>query len=396
MKITPAQLRRIIREEVESAITESPIFAASAMVGMKGAGEKSPKTVMLKTATGDHEVLNVDQKTGKMRVRKKGSSAAPFDVDQKDVKQIVEARKVRSVSGLLEGHARITEEEMAAWKSGDWGFTSKSPSGHDHQEFLHGHESGSPMDDEGDMVKSRMASMKKMAAEICDMLDADDQLPAWAQDLLATSHNDLRHVHDYLVGGRSLSHSQVSEARLVEVHNRITSKEIAAWKRGDWGFVSEGLEGAKEMTGAEAEAFIASKDPNETVEQDVIDSETGEIYVEKGRTYGSSYLHPERHARKKAPASMGDLDDDDEIMSDIGRSKDVHAELTSALEEFASGWEGFSADMSDVDPQSAAADAALSFFHMYPQWKDWAGSLGMSKADIQRAAADYAHDAMTK
>lgn len=27
---------------------------------------------------------------------------------------------------LSEGHARITEEEFAAWKSGDWGFVSES------------------------------------------------------------------------------------------------------------------------------------------------------------------------------------------------------------------------------------------------------------------------------
>lgn len=277
MRIRLSQLRRVIKEEVSRVISESPIFAAAAMTGMKGSSGKDPKLVALKTTSGDHEVLNVDQKTGKMRVRKKGSSAAPFDVSSSDVKQVVEGR-----------------------------------------------------------------------------------------------------------------------GRLAEGHTRITQQEVEAWKRGDWGFVSEGFaEGAKEMTGAEAEAFIASRDPNETVEQDIIDSETGEIYVEKGRTYGSSYLHPERHARKKVPAAMDDSDDD-EIISDIGRSKEVHAELTSALEEFASGWEGFSDDMSDVDPQDAAADAALSFFHMYPQWKDWAGSLGMSKVDIQRAAADYAYEAMTK
>ena len=393
MKITASQLRRIISEEVSAAIAESPIFAASAMVGTKGKSGGAPKLVTLKTASGDHEVLNVDQKTGKMRVRKKGSSASPFDVSSSDVKQVVEGR--RSLKSLLEGHARITEEEMAAWKSGDLGFTSQHDGGHDHQEFLHGHESGHPGDDEGDMVKGRMASLKKMAAEICDMLDPDDQLPAWVQDLLATSHNDVRHVHDYLSGVRGAAKHPMGESRLSEGHARITQEEFAAWKRGDWGFVSEGLEGMKEMTGKAAAAFIASKDPNDTVEQDIIDSETGEIYAEKGRTYGSSYLHPERHAQKKAPAVMDDSDDD-EIMSDIGRSKEVHAELTSALEEFAAGWEGFSADMSDVDPQSAAADAALSFFHMYPQWKDWAGSLGMSKADIQRAAADYAYEAMTK
>lgn len=124
MKITTSQLRRIIKEEIDDIVSESPIFAAAAMAGMKGAGGKKPKMVTLKTAPGDHEVLKVDQKTGKMRVRKKGSSAAPFDIGSSDVKQVVEGNR------LSEGHARITGEEFAAWKSGDWGFNSDGTDSH--------------------------------------------------------------------------------------------------------------------------------------------------------------------------------------------------------------------------------------------------------------------------
>ena len=76
---------------------------------------------------------------------------------------------------------------------------------HDHQEFLHGHESGHPVDDEGYMVKSRMSSMKKMADEIDEMLDTEDQLPGWVQDLVATAHNDLQHVYDYLSGDAEMN-----------------------------------------------------------------------------------------------------------------------------------------------------------------------------------------------
>ena len=78
--------------------------------------------------------------------------------------------------------------------------TMVQPKEHDHEEFLHGYESGHPMDDEGYMVKSRMASMKKMAADVCGLLDSEDQVPAWVQDLVATAHADLQHVHDYLTG----------------------------------------------------------------------------------------------------------------------------------------------------------------------------------------------------
>lgn len=377
MKITASQLRRIISEEVSAAISESPIFAASSMVGMKGKGGGAPKLVTLKTASGDHEVLNVDQKTGKMRVRKKGSSASPFDVSASDVKQVVEGR--RSLKSLLEGHARITEEEMAAWKSGDWGFTSQHDGGHDHQEFLHGHESGHPGDDEGDMVKGRMASLKKMAAEICDMLDPDDQLPAWVQDLLATSHNDVRHVHDYLSGVKGPAKHPMGESRLSEGHSRITQEEFSAWKRGDWGFVSEGLEGMKEMTGEEAAAFIASKDPNDTVEQDVIDSETGEIYAEKGRTYGDAYIHPQ-HSRKR-PASVPYEDD-------------VTDQFQYAVKEFSQNFLGMDLSELGVEPEDAVHDLAANFFYEYPQWEEWADELGMSKSEMNSAVAESIYEAL--
>lgn len=172
---------------------------------------------------------------------------------------------------------------------------------------------------------------------------------------------------------------------------RIISEEVRK-------SLAEGLAAAAlEMTPSEAEAFIASKDLGEIVEQDIIDSETGEIYVEAGKTYSDAYIHPQ-HSRK-TPASNAGIyadDDDDEIMSDISRSKDVHAEFTAALEEFASNYEGFSKDVSDVDPQDAASDIGLNFFHSYPQWKEWARVLDLTKADIQSAAAEYAYEAMLK
>ena len=115
---------------------------------------------------------------------------------------------------IAEGHTRITEEEVAAWKSGDWGFNSQQDSVtsklDDHERFLHGSESGHPMDDEGYMVKSRMAAMKTMAADICELLDAEDQLPGWVQDLVASSHSDMQHVHDYLMGDEEMRSNTMS------------------------------------------------------------------------------------------------------------------------------------------------------------------------------------------
>ena len=134
----------------------------------------------------------------------------------------------------------IIEQEVKHLKS----------SGDDTQRFLHGSDSGHPMDDEGYMVKSRMASMKKMAQELCDLLEDEDQLPAWVQDLLATSHNDLKHVHDYMMGDEVMRGKETSprvvmsmesksrrKSTLREAHSRITPDEMRAWMKGDWGFV---------------------------------------------------------------------------------------------------------------------------------------------------------------
>ena len=153
---------------------------------------------------------------------------------------------------LSEGMARITEDEVAAWRSGNLGYVSgdsKPESGHDHEEFLHGSEEGHPYDAEGDMVKSRLSAMSKMSGEISELLHDEDQLPAWVQDLVATSHNDLQHVYDYLTGEASEMASQqtmpVGEARnnksknLNESHTQVTQDEMRAWMRGDWGYISE-------------------------------------------------------------------------------------------------------------------------------------------------------------
>jgi len=152
---------------------------------------------------------------------------------------------------LSEGMARITADEVAAWRSGNLGYVSGDATepGHDDQEFLHGSEEGHPHDAEGDMVKSRLGSMAKMSNEISELLHDEDQLPGWVQDLVATSHNDLQHVYDYLTGEASEMAAQqtmpVGEARnnksknLNESHAQVTQEEMRAWMRGDWGYVSE-------------------------------------------------------------------------------------------------------------------------------------------------------------
>lgn len=72
--------------------------------------------------------------------------------------------------------------------------------GEDPQRFLHGHDSGHPHDDEGYMLKLRLAALKKMACDLCDAVKMGDQLPGWVQDHIAVAHENLHQVHGYLTG----------------------------------------------------------------------------------------------------------------------------------------------------------------------------------------------------
>ncbi len=110
---------------------------------------------------------------------------------------------------LSEAMNRITEDEMAAWKSGNWGYVAgdeQEPAVDfdDDDRFLHGSEHGEGHDDEGYMAKSQLASMKEMAYEVCELLDYDDQLPGWVQNHIAVAHENLRQIHGYLTGDAKL------------------------------------------------------------------------------------------------------------------------------------------------------------------------------------------------
>jgi hypothetical protein len=130
---------------------------------------------------------------------------------------------------------KLIKEEMTAVMSG------KDP-----QRFLHGHESGHPNDDEGYMMKLRLASLKKMAMEICELVEMGDQFPGWVQDHVAVAHENMHQIHGYLTGDEMIRQhgaNQLSVAeglkRIDEAHTRITPEELAAWQSGDWGFISE-------------------------------------------------------------------------------------------------------------------------------------------------------------
>ena len=154
-----------------------------------------------------------------------------------------EVSKVKNKRNLSEAMTRITQEEVEAWKKGDWGYVAGDDvqyrtDSEDTERFLHGEE---PHDDEGSMIKSRLYSMKDMAKDVCDIVNPADQLPGWVQDHIAVAHENLQQVHGYLMGQQHATEHGMMESKknLTEAHARVTKEEMNAWMRGDWGFVSE-------------------------------------------------------------------------------------------------------------------------------------------------------------
>ena len=142
-----------------------------------------------------------------------------------------EVSKTKTKKTLSEAITRITEDEMAAWKGGNWGYVAGDEMEpaidfDDNDRFLHGSEHGEAHDDEGYMAKSQLASMKEMAYEVCELLDGDDQLPGWVQNHLAVAHENLQQVHGYLTGDAKMQAYEEEEAHGVHAE--------AKKKRGLW------------------------------------------------------------------------------------------------------------------------------------------------------------------
>lgn len=153
---------------------------------------------------------------------------------------------------------------------------------------------------------------------------------------------------------------------------------------------------------AELKRLIAAMDPDDVAEDDYIDSDSGEIYLEKGRKARTSALHPEhsRDRQEKRSARDAEWAKEDAAWEDerSQAARDAEDAWMSALEEYAQNWTGFQAEVGDeynLDyAQSAAMDAAEGFFYQYPEWKRWAAELDMKKTDMQSAVADWVYEAI--
>jgi len=77
----------------------------------------------------------------------------------------------------------------------------------DSELFLHGYEDGEPFDAEGDMAKFQLHRIKEISYMLCDMLEADDQLPSWVQAHITTAYENLNQVLSYMEPKFHMSHS---------------------------------------------------------------------------------------------------------------------------------------------------------------------------------------------
>jgi len=226
MKLTTKSLRSLICEVIEE-------------MG-QGQEELSPKHKMsreeLLGALADKTDPETDIKIYKT-IPDHLKTASLADLEAELDESTVYAERVLAMN---EAMSPITPDEVAAWKSGNWGYNAGDKVDHPEspERFLHGED---PHDDEGSMVKSRLYSMKKMAADVCEILNPSDQLPGWVQDHISVAHENLQQVHGYLMGKEHAMSHEVMESKktLSEAHNRVTREEMDAWMRGDWGFVSE-------------------------------------------------------------------------------------------------------------------------------------------------------------
>lgn len=164
------------------------------------------------------------------------------------------------------------------------------------------------------------------------------------------------------------------------------------------------------LTQDDAIDMISNIDGDEVTDQNIIDEETFEVYLKAGQSFHESPWSPDhkldaRKAEKDeeyanragagqsywSKESLDEPEDDDEWATSQHNAADT---LNKLAKEYAENWTHFRAENSDLDPDAAAPDAAEGFFDQYPDWKEWARALGMSKFDVKSYVADEVYEAM--
>ena len=159
----------------------------------------------------------------------------------------------------------------------------------------------------------------------------------------------------------------------------------------------------------ELEPLIASMDPDDVADDDYVSSDTGEFHLEKGKKARTSPLHPEykqdkaakkaeRDAEYARQQTEWDAEDEEYEASKAAANTQLQASYEDAIREYAGNWVNFRREFEDAfeagEGETVAADAAEGFFANFPDWKQWAYGLRMSKEEMKSSVADFIYEAI--
>lgn len=139
---------------------------------------------------------------------------------------------------------------------------------------------------------------------------------------------------------------------------------------------------------------IAQMEPDEIANNDYVDTETGEVYLDRGKPARSSHLHPQnkvdRGIRDAARKAEHEKEEAEWATEDTWEAEQREA-YDRAVREYVEEWRGFG---TEHDPEGTAPDAARDFFNAYPEWQQWSRSLRISKREMQETLQDLIASAM--
>jgi len=140
---------------------------------------------------------------------------------------------------------------------------------------------------------------------------------------------------------------------------------------------------------------IANARGSDITDEDLIDHETGEVFLAAGSRYDSSDLHPQYVRQSKNRFYLSDqevesLSSSEDLPSDSFTSETAFEKLEDYVKEFILNFEG--------DPDLTIADVpdiAESFFVSYEDWKELSVATGMSRREIKDFVSDMIVDALS-
>lgn len=164
--------------------------------------------------------------------------------------------------------------------------------------------------------------------------------------------------------------------------------------------------GAMFGTREELDRSISDMDAETVADYDYVDSDTGEIYLERGKPAKSSSLHPQygidkqaaRDAKTLADDARDQADEDDWYASQEDEKSAALAEYDQALDQWKEQCQGAARDLAfenpEFDAQTVASDMADGFFHQFPNWHKWARLLKLNHRDFKDLIVSDTFEAM--